>query len=515
MSFCWQDEPSSFQLDSTVDQLARCAKSHSNQELLLKSHLESQFGIISPELVPLVASCLALPTAAKGISFSQILNYKQLLVSAIDRQHKFLADTGVKLEAYYSTLPSGYVLDDREFEDHLCKALFDEELPENSVMDHASPPSSVISGVASPIWNGSPFLNSSVQRPLKRMGSDFRLKQSHANQLKDSKFKRGYQKHHSGRTIFPIREASLEQLSPAPHFDANLTEASEPLNDRAQSSWLGSDELNGPEQSASPGLLSPRELSVQSKRQKNSNTALRSFFEGQPTKKSESLALELRKAENSHPTAEAQLYGDRIEQQQEYLISGDEEEELPGGSSPAGEIQETEDRPDTPHLPGAAYGSASFDFGSHPDRTDIGFAPQKEEPDRLASPKLLALKFGKKVDTSSDSHPKTGTLERSSTLDEVHKGVSASKPSSRSKSPSRRDRLESILAPRVDWNALETSQDSRIRQSVTLTALPSPGLSLQQLKEEFKLPVLSKGRVQVWLASPDPPGPVSLRKLET
>ena len=515
MSFCWQDESSSFQLDSTVDQLARCAKSQSNQELLLKSHLESQFGIISPELVPLVASCLALPTAAKGISFSQILNYKQLLVSAIDRQHKFLADTGVKLEAYYSTLPSGYVLEDREFEDHLCKALFDEDLPENSVMDHASPQSSVISGVASPMWNESPFLNSSTHRPLKRMGSDFRLKQSHANQLKDLKSQRGYQKHHSGRTIFPIREASLEQLSPAPLFDANLTEASEPLNDRAQSSWLGSDELNGPEQSASPGLLSPRENSVHSKRQKNSNTALRSLFEGMPTKKSESLALELRKAEISDPTAEVQLCEDCIEQQQEYLISEDEED-LPGGSSPAGEIQEAEDYPDTPNLPGGThFVPTSFDFESHLRQADIGFVPEKEAPDKPANPKLLAFKFGKKVDTSSESHPKTGTLERSSTLDENHIGVSATKPSSRSKSPSRRDRLESMLAPRVDWNALETSPDSRIRQSLTLRALPNPGLSLQQVKEEFKLPVLSKGRVQVWLASPDPPGPVSLRKLET
>src|SRR3990167_1739428 len=210
MSFCWESRDLLSALDQ--EQLLLTTSGGSRKSAFLVSQLQSQYGILTEELVPFVASHLRMPPAAENLKFSQILEYKQLLEVTMEKQLSFLNDTGVKLEAYYSTLPSGEILSDRQIEETLCSCLFEGEAYEPSLIDVSTPASSMMSSIASPMQTFSSMTKSPRSRGLKSVGAEFR---SAIDSDKDQPVFPGFQKHNPGRDkMSPIRELSEEICSP-------------------------------------------------------------------------------------------------------------------------------------------------------------------------------------------------------------------------------------------------------------------------------------------------------------
>ena len=515
MSFCWREEYSGHLLDTTLSFQIGPQRHQSSQQALLKSHLTSQYGIVTPEIIPLIKTLLGLPHPSKDISFSPILNYKNLLTDACQKQLSFLNDTGVKLEAYYSTLPSGNYLEDRQFEDMLCSNLFGDESPADpSGADVTTPASSVISGMPSPVYHPSPFLSPRSSKPLKRVGSDFRLKK--AIPSNETRLQKGYQKHNPGRNSSLIREASLEQLSRNPLYEFGGLETSVPLKNQENTSWSCLDDAQDQQQSGSPGLLSPREHPQSSRNRAADKTDCQLEYKTSLKKKNESLQRDSSKPPDANPRTDDMTKNIIIQRCESCSDSEDEEDGLPvevpidrttemvadpqnGVETPDPEVFEF----DIPTI------QPIEEFGSQQ------LTPQKDAPDTPLFPGTFILC----LDYSRCGSPKVdqGDLRVRQKQSRTPRHSEDTPLFSISSSPSTRDsRLNHLLAPRVDWRIVSPLRMCDLRQSVTITTSTTLGMSIRDLKEIKRLPSMSRNRVQVALASADgnTKTPLSLRFLQ-
>jgi hypothetical protein len=508
MSFCWRED-SRVLVDTTLACLVGVNKPQSNQEALLKSHLVSQFGIISSELIPLVGSHLGLPSAARNIPFSQIFNYKELLLDALGRQQQFLSDTGVKLEAYYSSLPSGDFLDDKVFDEHLYSTLFGDDGGENSAVDYTSPASSIVSGAPSPMVMPSP-----KRRPLKRMGSDYKITSTQADSDDGKKSFRGYQKHSSGRGIWPIREATLEQLSPENNYEVDNPLLDELLKAPERYSWSGLDEMNDARQSGSSRLLSPQIQSPANEARKEMASKISSLFEGAVNRRKESLALELLKAEQPLLTAEEldsekeiSIYSEEEEGVELTIIEDALESQTDDLESSADHLKTPRDDPETPkphhvrqmtdipewinQLIPVEKPIETQSLIQKPDKLEISSTPKMPECylDRKQNFSLMELKDHNSLGSPANKHFRNQAMTAENNIFTAGDC----------------EKIGLFVTPKVDWSLLNQGQEQNVpKRSIPISTMSYIGVNIRDVKEEYRLPVVTQDRVRIRLASPDP-----------